>query len=81
MRCYLRYRGHFVEAAPLLNTGEDTDAISQAQTLFRDRLKDGRELSGFEVWEDDRPVYRCIDGNEELRTDAVAPSTEQLRSG
>lgn len=58
MRCYFRHRGHFVEAAPLSNIGEDTDAISRAQTLFSDRLKEGRELSGFEVWEDDRLVYR-----------------------
>jgi hypothetical protein len=65
MRCYFfRRRGHYVAAAPLSNFVSDTDAISQAETLFSDRIDGGGELSGFEVWEDDRLVYCFTSGNE-----------------
>ena len=65
MRCYFfRRRGHYVEAAPLSNFVSDRDAISQAETLFIDRIDGGGELSGFEVWEDDRLVYCFTMGNE-----------------
>jgi|HubBroStandDraft_4_1064222.scaffolds.fasta_scaffold866907_1 hypothetical protein len=58
MRCYLMNDGHIAAVELLENALDDASAIREATAIFIGRMG---KFQGFEVWDQGRFVYRCLD--------------------